>query len=443
MGNKVCIIGAGSSGMVAAKTLHERGIPFDCFEKGSKLGGLWRYENDNGVSVAYRSLHINTSRTKMQFADFPMPSSFPDFPHHSQIAEYFERYVDHFGFRDRITFLTAVQRVEPLGQNDFEVYTESHSGERCVGRYRAVIVANGHHWRPRLATYPGEFSGVTLHASRYRTPDAIAGRRVMVVGIGNSGCDIACEISRAADRTALSMRRGAHIIPKYLFGKPMDRLAPPWMWRYLPFRVFQWLVAAALRLSRGRLKKFHLPQPTHRVLEEHPTISSDLLNLIGHGRIHVKPGIVEFTGGADGREVLFEDGGREAFDVIVYATGYDISMPFLSRDVFDAADNEVRLFKLVVHPGCRGLYFVGLVQPWGAIMPLAEEQSKWIADLLEGKCQTPTREIMESAIELDRAKMRQRYTSSLRHTIQVDFHSYLDEIRRQRRHGAVRGKRAA
>jgi cation diffusion facilitator CzcD-associated flavoprotein CzcO len=178
MRNNVFIIGAGSSGIVAAKTLHERGIPFDCFEKGSNIGGLWRYEIDNGVSVAYRSLHINTSRSKMQFADFPMPSSYPDFPHHSQIAAYFDGYVHHFGIRDRITFQTAAQRVEPVGagESEFEVHIESRSGECRAERYDAVIIANRYHWRPRLAVYPGEFTGETLHASRYRTPDDMAGK---------------------------------------------------------------------------------------------------------------------------------------------------------------------------------------------------------------------------------------------------------------------------
>jgi dimethylaniline monooxygenase (N-oxide forming) len=432
---RVCIIGAGSSGLVAAKTLHERGLSFDCFEKGSGVGGLWRYQNDNGVSVAYRSLHINTSRTQMQFADFPMPTDYPDFPHHAQIATYFDHYVDYFGFRQRITFQTAVRQVEPLSDGSFRVHTEDRSGKREVRRYTSVLVANGHHWQPRVPQFPGHFSGETLHTSRYRTPEGMTGRRVLVVGVGNSGCDIACEISRVAERTFLAMRRGAHIIPKYLFGKPLDRLAPAWMWRYLPFRLFQWFFSVALRLSRGRLGRFHLPEPTHRILEEHPTISADLLNLIGHGCIHVKPNLHQL----DGHEVVFEDGSREVIDVIVYATGYDIKMPFLSTDVFDTSDNEVNLYKLVVHPEVCGLYFIGLVQPWGAIMPLAEEQSKWVADLLEEKCQLPPAPAMWTAIENDRAAMQRRYTTSPRHTIQVDFFPYLDELRKERRR-IVRGK---
>lgn len=424
---KVCVIGAGSSGLVAAKTLHERGIAFDCFERGSRVGGLWRYENDNGQSVAYRSLHINTSRTMMQFADFPMPRDYPDFPHHSQIAAYFDSYVAHFGFGDRIAFRTNVRSVEPLPDGTFRV-TSERDGAESSARYSSVLVANGHHWHPRLPTFPGTFDGETLHASRYRTPEAFAGKRVLVVGIGNSGCDIACELSRVAERALLAVRSGVHLIPKYLFGRPLDRLVSPWMWRHLPLRVQQFIFKVALRLVRGKQKRFHLPEPRHRILEEHPTISSDLLNLIGHGRVAVKPNVRELAA----REVIFEDGSREAVDVIVYATGYDIVTPFLSRAVFEAKDNEVRLYKLVVHPERPGLYFIGLVQPWGAIMPLAEEQSKWVADLIENKCGLPSRAEMLKAIESDREKVRRRYTASRRHTIQVDFYPYLDALRKER-----------
>ena len=216
---KVCIIGAGASGIVAAKTLHERGIPFDCFEKGSNVGGLWRYENDNGAAVAYKSLHINTSRKKMQFADFPMPSDYPNFPHHSLIARYFDSYVDHFAFREKITFQTAVEHVKPLEGGNFRVVTEDRHGVRRTGLYSAVLVANGHHSLPRLPKLPGQFSGQALHSSRYRSADEMAGRRVLVLGLGNSGCDIACDVARVAERTFLSTRRGAHIIPKYVFGQ--------------------------------------------------------------------------------------------------------------------------------------------------------------------------------------------------------------------------------
>ena len=106
----VCIIGAGSSGIAGAKVLAEHGVPFDCFELSDEVGGNWAFGNANGMSSAYRSLHINTSRERMEYSDFPMPKEWPDFCHHALIKQYFNDYVDHFGIRDRITFSTAVER---------------------------------------------------------------------------------------------------------------------------------------------------------------------------------------------------------------------------------------------------------------------------------------------------------------------------------------------
>lgn len=425
----VCIIGAGSSGIVAAKTLHERGIPFDCYELGSGIGGIWRYKNDSGLSPAYASLHINTSRKSMGYSDFPMPGDYPDFPHHSLILRYLEQYVDHFGFRRHIRFRTAVRRMEPLPDGSWEVTTRRGDDLPTRKRYQAVIVANGHHWSPRLPGFAGTFHDRTLHSSEYRTPDGFRCLRVLVVGMGNSGCDIACELARVAQRVFLSTRRGAHVIPKYLFGKPLDRLAPRWMWRRLPFRVFQTLFETALRISRGRLRRFGLPEPDHRILEEHPTISSELLNLLGHGDVTVKPNVARLAGD----RVEFIDGSTEAVDAIIYATGYDVSFPFLAPEILNAEGNVVRLYRRVVHPRHNNLFFVGLVQPWGAVIPLAEEQSKWVADLLEGRCGLPPRPDLEREIDERRNSVQRRYVPSPRHTIQVDFYSYLDELRKERR----------
>ncbi|MCA9265881.1 MAG: NAD(P)-binding domain-containing protein, partial [Planctomycetales bacterium] len=433
--HKICIIGAGCSGMVAAKILQERGLPFDCFEKGSDIGGLWRYNNDSGTSAAYQSLHINTSRDKMAFSDFPMPREYPDFPHHSLILKYFESYAEHFGIRQHVTFQTTVERVEPRGPNSYAVTVTDGMGRRRTHSYRAVLVANGHHWKPRFATFPGNFAGQLLHAHDYREPTPFTDQRVLVVGIGNSACDIACEVSRVAQKTYLSTRRGAHIIPKYMFGKPLDRVAPAWFWRHLPFPLFQRLFGATLYLARGRLKRYGLPTPPHRVLQEHPTISADLLNLIGHGKIAVKPQIDRLAGPS----VHFMDGSTIDVDTMVLATGYQIAFPFLDTSILDPAGNRVHLYKHVVHTEHPGLYFIGLIQPWGAIMPLAEQQAEWVADLLQTQCTLPSRQRMLSDIDRTQNRMRRRYVLAERHTIQVDFYPYLDELRRARQHGRGAG----
>lgn len=431
---RVCIIGAGASGLAAAKSLQQRGIDFDCFEMGSAIGGLWRYNNDNGQSAAYRSLHINTSRDRMAFSDFPMPSDYPDFPHHSQIIAYFEQYARHFGLNERITFRTAVEHVDPVGDGTFDVTIRPLGGQRRCSRYDAVLVANGHHWNPKYPEFPGDFSGRTIHSHEYRTADEMADRNVLVVGIGNSGCDIACEASRVARKVFLSTRSGAHIIPKYILGKPLDRVAPAWMWRHLPLSVFQRIFGLTLRIARGRVSRFGLPEPAHRVLAEHPTISSDLLNLIGHGKIHVRPNVSQLNG----QTVAFDNGAEEQVDTIVFATGYNITFPFLDDDVMNPEGNRVSLFKHVVHPDYANLYFIGLIQPWGAIMPLAEQQAYWVGDILTGECRLPDRESMLSDVDLSDRKMQKRYVRSARHTIQVDFYPYKKELQQERERGRNR-----
>jgi cation diffusion facilitator CzcD-associated flavoprotein CzcO len=300
----VCIIGARSSGITAAQVMEARGVDFDCFELGSEVGGNWRYGNDNNLSSAYESLHINTSRQQMEYAAYPMPASLPDYPSHWQIAQYFDDFVDHFGLREKITFRTEVVQVQPVdgGRGGYDVTIrprEAEGPEVQTRRYDDVIVANGHHWDPRWPEpgFPGaeSFPGEQIHAHHYRTPEPLVGKRVLVLGIGNSACDIAVESSRVAASTDLAMRRGAHIVPKYLLGVPTDRLTDSPLARG-PFKLQQWSMAALLRLTQGKVTDYGLPEPDHAVLHAHPTVSQDLLNRLGHGDITVRPNIDRFEG---------------------------------------------------------------------------------------------------------------------------------------------------
>jgi dimethylaniline monooxygenase (N-oxide forming) len=436
----VCIIGAGASGITAAQVLAAKGIDFDCFEMGSGVGGNWRYDNDNGVSSAYRSLHINTSRSAMEYAAYPMPQDYPDYPSHWQIAAYFDDFVDHFGLRDRITFRTEVVKVVSTGSTDgrgtggydVTVRPVDGSGEPETRHYEHVLVANGHHWDPRWPepSFPGSetFPGTQMHAHHYRTPDVLAGRRVVVLGIGNSATDIAVESSRVADETCLAMRRGAHVLPKYLFGVPTDHLTSSPLARG-PFPMQKLGMRAMLRLAVGRMTDYGLPEPDHDVLEAHPTISADLLTRLGHGDLVVKPNIDRF----EGSKVFFTDGTAVEADVVVYCTGYRVSFPFLDAQVLRAEDNHVDLYRRVVAPEHPGLYFIGLIQPLGAVMPLAEEQSHWVAELVAGEVSLPSVPQMRAQIAAYDDAVRKRYVASKRHTIQVDAHTYRSELRRERR----------
>lgn len=435
---EACIIGAGSSGIAAAQVLQARGIDFDCFEKGSQVGGNWRYENDNGMSSAYRSLHINTSRRVMAFRSLPMPDDYPDYPDHFQMAAYFDEVVERYRLGERIRFNTEVVEVEPVeGTGEWDVTVAGADGRETI-RYGAVLVANGHHWDTRWPepAFPGaeDFEGEQIHAHEYREPEVLRGRRVLVLGIGNSAVDIAVESSRIAAKTYLATRRGAWVLPKYLNGKPIDEIANP-VTGLAPIPVMRAVMRRQLKVAVGDPTDYGLPKPDHRLLEAHPTVSSELLPRLGHGDIAAKPNIDRFAGG---RRVRFVDGTEAEIDLVVYCTGYKITFPFLRPEVFSASDNKLPLFRRVVSVERPGLYFIGFIQPLGPIMPLAEAQAEWIADLLAGRAALPAPAAMRREIEVEEARQRKRFVASKRHTVEVDFYPYLREIRRERKRDAVR-----
>lgn len=416
-----CIIGAGSSGITVAKALHERGLPFDCFELSDDIGGVWYYQNPTGLSAAYRSLHINTSKQIMQFSDFPMPEEWPVYTSHAHVREYFRRYVEHFGFRHKITFNTGVSRCFRGDDGTWQVTLAT--GE--TRRYDCLFVCNGHHWDPRWPepAFPGTFNGITMHAHTYRTPEFLSGKKVLLLGLGNSAMDIAVETSYIADKVYLAARRGTHIFPKYLWGYPTDHWLQPWVPAWLAEPVFNFM----LRVQQGRVENYGLPRPEHSLMQAHPTISSTILDRIGHGAILPKPNIAQLAG----NEVLFTDGSKEEVDVIIYCTGYKMSFPFFDPAFLSATDNELALYLRMLKPGIDNLWFIGLYQPLGAIFPLAEVQGIIAAEYLLGNYRPPSPQAMQAAIEADRAAMSRRYVKSKRHTIQVDFHPFMRQLKQE------------
>jgi cation diffusion facilitator CzcD-associated flavoprotein CzcO len=432
---KVCIIGAGCSGFTTAKSLADKGIPFDCFEMSDQIGGNWVFKNRNGRSACYQSLHIDTSKYRMQFEDLPIPSHYPDYPHHSQVLEYFNMYADRFALKPRITFNTEVTRAER--KTDGTWRASLSTGE--ARDYDALVVANGHHWDQHIPAFPGHFDGPSFHSHRYIDPFEpveMRGKRVLVVGMGNSAMDIASELSQRpiARKLFVAARRGVWIFPKYINGQVPDKgVMPPWMPRFLMRAIIKRMIVKAV----GHMKDYGLPEPEHHPADAHPSVSGEFLTRVGCGDITVKPNIAELMG----TRVRFADGTEEDIDVIIYATGYNITFPFLDRSVIEVVDNHVALFKRICKPGIPNLFFMGLAQPLPTLVNFAEQQAKWVSSILAGECALPSPEEMEEVIRRDEARDIGKYYKSRRHTQQVNFDIYCAELKREIAAGRKRAQR--
>ena len=450
---QVCIIGAGSSGIAACKVFKEQGIPFDCYELSDRIGGMWAFKNPNGMSSAYRSLHINTSRRRMEYSDFPMPDDYPDFPSHFLIDKYFNDYVDHFGFRDHIVFGTGVTHCERLENGVWKVTLSNEQ----VRYYDALIVANGHHWDPKMPDpgFPGHFEGQEIHSHYYVDPaDPIdmKGKNVVVVGFGNSAMDIACALGlkNNANNVYLSTRSGGFIFPKYWGSKPLDEL-----WRHpserpslferfmratrlMPLfdKLLLPLIAMKIKGLVGAPQDYGLPKPSHKLGDTHPTISSEIHIRMGSGDVIPKPNIAELKGD----KVVFADGSEIDADVIVYATGYNISFPFFNSHFIRAENNDIALYQRIVDPRFNNLFFVGLVQPLCAMMPIAEEQCKWIAAYLRGENHWPSTAEMDSERLRVHMEMKEKFTHSARHTIEIDCPKYTYDLWQNLKQGNKRAQ---
>ncbi|WP_067679717.1 flavin-containing monooxygenase [Nocardia miyunensis] len=421
---RTAVIGAGISGLTAGKMLNDYGVPYVCFESSDRVGGNWAFGNPNGHSSAYRSLHIDTSKHQLSFRDFPMPESYPDFPHHTQIKQYLDDYCAAFDLASAIEFGNGVTHARRLSGGGWELDTQR--GE--TRQFDLLVVANGHHWDPRYPNFPGEFTGETMHAHHYidpRTPMDFRDQRILVVGLGNSAADIAVELSSKAlgNRLTLSTRSGAWIVPKYIAGRPADkyyRTSPhiPLSWQR---KIAQW----GQPLTAGRPENYGLPTPNHNFFEAHPTQSVELPLRLGSGDVLPKPDITRF----DGRTAHFEDGSSDEFDIVIYATGYNITFPFFDPAFISAPDNRIDLYKRMFLPGMDDLVFAGFAQSTPTLFPFVECQARLIGAYATGNYRLPAEPEMRRVIAAD----QQRYTGHMldrpRHTQQVDYFLYEHDMR--------------
>jgi cation diffusion facilitator CzcD-associated flavoprotein CzcO len=364
-----CIIGAGYAGNGVARAFTEAGITYDQLERNAYIGGNWA----DGV---YDSTQIISSRDSTQYGDFPMPRDYPDFPSREQVLAYLNAYVDRFGLRERIEFETEVVRCEPLDRNGMAGWrVELASGE--VREYAGVVIANGHHWDKRYPDYPGEFTGREIHSKDYRRPEDLEGERVLVVGAGNSGCDIAVEAAKELGGADISMRRGYWFLPKTIFGVPTAELDRP----AFPVWAQRLFLRAMLRIVYGRYERYGLPHPDHRLFDKHPTVNSQLLYALRHGRVRARPDISRL----EGRTVRFVDGTSAEYDTIVWATGFQVSFPFLDRDLFEWQGGAPVRVAGMLPPGIANLYAYGVMQPRGGAGPLITASARLLAEMVRAQ----------------------------------------------------------
>ncbi|MFI5659058.1 flavin-containing monooxygenase [Streptomyces sp. NPDC051684] len=431
---RVAVIGAGAAGLAAVKELLDVGARPVAYEQGDRPGGLWVRDNSSGLSPAYASLHLNTSKGRTEFADFPMPADWPDYPSADLVAGYLADYCAEFGLGPQIRFGTKVTSVERVADG-WEVTSEGEGSER----FDAVVVANGHNWDPRWPepAYPGAFSGTQMHAHDHRTAEAFRDRRVLVVGMGNSAMDIAVDASYVArGPVLLSARHGVHIVPKYLFGRPSD--ATGGALAVLPWRLRQRVAETMLRLAVGTPQSYGLPAPAGGLFQNHPTISDTILHRLTHGEVTARPGVERL----DGDHVVFTDGRREPVDVIVWATGYRVTVPFLSERWLGADPERLRLYKRVFHLDDPSLCFVGLMQSTGAALPVVEAQAKLAAAHFGGRYALPSPEDRRRAAAHALRAAVERW-GERRPAMRIDFDQYVADVPREISAGGARLRRGA
>lgn len=375
--HQIAIIGAGPSGLAGARALTKAGFDVDVFEAGDDVGGLWNI--DNPRSTVYESAHLISSRTTTEFAEFPMRST-TDYPGHRELMAYFRAYADEFDLRRRIRFGTAVTCVEPVdgdasGAHGWEVTAQGPNGETSTGRYASVVLANGTLATPNVPTFHGEFTGELMHTSAYKKASVFDGKRVLIIGAGNSGCDIAVDAVHHAAKIDLSVRRGYYFVPRYLFGKPSDTLNQG---RPLPAPIKQAIDTRVLKAFTGDPVKFGFPKPDYKIYESHPIVNTLVLNHLGQGDLRVMPDIDRF----DGHTVHFADGSSDDYDLVMLATGYTLDYPFVGRAHLNWTTASPSLYLNVFPPSFNGLFVLGMVEASGLGWQGRAEQAELVAAYL-------------------------------------------------------------
>jgi hypothetical protein len=423
MRKRVCVIGAGPSGLAAARRCLEAELECVVFEKNDRVGGNWVFNAKSGHSSVYENTHIISSKVWSEYEDFPMPDEYPDYPSHRQLQAYFEAYARAFDVLPRVRFETEVRHAKKRPGGGWDLTVRDAAGTESQESFDVLMVANGHHWDPKLPEYEGSFDGKLMHSHDFKgVTEEWRGKNVLVIGGGNSACDVAVEAARVAGRVCLSMRSPQWFMPKFLFGLPADVLASRAHW--LPRKVSQALFTRMLRVLQGPYSRYGLPETTRPVLTQHPTMNSDLLDYIRHGRIVPRSAVRRLAG----PEIEFVDGKREPFDIVCACTGFWITFPFFDESFlcFKHAE-KVPLFRKLMHPSHRDLYFIGLFQPLGCIWPLADLQARLACEEIRGRYERPSD--LDAAIRDEMQHPHYDFEGGTRHSTEVDYLAFRNELR--------------
>jgi len=421
--SSIAIIGGGPTGIGIARELGAAGIDYDLYEAEADVGGVWNSAATCGRT--YRSLHLISPKFNTQVQDFPMPADYPPYPNHAQMLAYIRALARDSGVYDHARFGARLERLEPDGPRWRLRCTDGSGGE-----YRLVVVCTGLQRRPRFADYPGRFDGEILHSSEYKSPEQLRGRRVLVIGAGNSGCDVAVDAVHHGEGVLHSTRRGYYYQPKFIDGKP----TPQWMMelgsRFGSKEETLAYIGQVFKLAGFDGTDYGLPEPDHPIDAAHPIMNSQLLYYIGHGDIQPKGDVESF----EGRRVRFVDGSSAEVDLVVHATGYDRDLSFIDRGLLEWRSGIPDLFLHSVPRNHDNLLFMGFVNAAGGLGDGLKTQGAFVRSYARAlAADSEGLRAFLSAKRSDTPDLGQQYfLKSHRHLWEADLWKLLAQMRRYR-----------
>jgi hypothetical protein len=421
------VIGAGPSGLTALKNLRAAGIDAECLEREDDVGGNWYF--GAATSRVFASTRLISSRRLTEYLDYPMPRHWPAYPDHRQCLEYLRAYAARFGLVPHVRTHADVTAIEARGAPGAGWRVALADG--TAREYAGVVIASGHNHVPRWPDVPGSFTGALVHAADYKSPTQpvpIAGRRVLVIGGGNSGCDIAVECARHAAETTLSLRRGYYVVPREILGRPADLRNERLLQLGLPLWLRRLVSLRAIDRTVGLPWRHGLPRPDHKLWESHPIVNSELPAAVAAGRIRPAVDVRRFSG----HEVEFADGRRGAFDIVICATGYRPTHPFIDARLLsaDTPDGLPRLFLNLLHPARDDIAVVGLIQPDSGQWGITDLQSQLVARMAVAARRAPRAAAWLYAARQRRLPAPITYVASPRHALEVEHFSYRRRLER-------------